>query len=85
MGYRIQYPTFRKRKPKSKRLYVYTLCFFSLFLVLSHTLLAEEMDHLRKLLVPDETALMTLIDALTSGGSFADAVQTFCQDIFHGQ
>ncbi len=86
MGYIIEYKQEICRKPLKKqtnsRLWAMTGGFFCLFLLICHLYWPEGLSAVRELLLPEGNAVSTLVSDLQNGSGFAEAVESFCQQVF---
>lgn len=83
MAYKIYYGNAQpKRIARRKgRLFVFTVCFFLLFLLTVSCLAPGQMETLRKTLFP-QSHVDALLQDLRDGEPLSEAVSAFCQGIF---
>ncbi len=83
MAYSIRYG-FRKgrRRGNRGRLFLWSLAFFALFLLIAWQVMPQQMSQLQQILLP-QSELDKLLQDLRAGDSLGEAVGAFCQEIFH--
>ena len=85
MPYKIHYTSSAHpvtRWPRWRR-WVLRLLFFTLFAAAAWQIVPDELIALRQIILPLDVEQM--VEELLDGNGIAQAVTTFCQEIFHGQ
>lgn len=90
MGYRIEYDSFQREKPKTgmngKRRLLVTVFFGALFLTAVNSFSPEGAEILDRLFQPDRwlltrSALESMVSRLQCGEPLTDAVTAFCREL----